>query len=115
MVIAARLSKIRQTWFQPWDRSCVERRGRLKLCSHALLMDDLSTEFFVLFLGNPLRTEGLQRAESGTTGPNRVVSIRRSDNVDGGVGFSSKLLLQSLGQAFEQRGATREDDVSVQV
>ena len=85
--------------------------------SLALAVDDLSAIFLVLVFGNPLGLEGREGAESGTTGPDGVVSVSGSDDVDDARlrALGVQLLGESLREAFVQGGTTGADDVLVQV
>lgn len=80
-------------------------------------MNNLSAIFLVLIFGDPLRLEGGEGAESGTTGPDGVVSVSGGDDVDDtGLGaLGVHLLGKSVSEALVQGGTTGADDVLVQV
>jgi len=85
--------------------------------SHALSVDDLSSVLFVLVLGDPLRLEGGQGGEGGSSSPDAVVSILGGDDLDhvllGAHGV--ELFLKSVGKTFVEGGTSREDHVGVEV
>jgi hypothetical protein len=85
--------------------------------SLALSVDDLGTVLFILILGDPLGLEGGKGAERGTTGPDGVVSIGRSDNLDlfGLFAIFFQLLGESIGETLVERGTTGQDDVAVEI
>jgi len=85
--------------------------------SLALSVDDLGTVLFILILGDPLGLEGGEGAERGTTGPDGVVSIGRSDNLDlfGLFAIFFQLLGESIGETLVERGTTGQDDVAVEI
>jgi len=85
--------------------------------SLALAVDDLSAVLLVLLLGDPVRGKGGQRTKGGATGPDGVVSVSGSDDVDDTLLWAElvQLLLQSIGETLVEGGASRADDVLVQV
>ena len=85
--------------------------------SLALAVDDLSTILLILFLGDPVRSEGGQGAEGGTTGPDGVVSVSWSHNVNDTLLWAElvQLFLESIGKTLVESSTTGADDVLVQV
>lgn len=84
-------------------------RQRAKLTLEALAVDDGRTALVVLLLGDPHLLEGGQRGQDGTTDPDGVLSLGRSDDLDlhGGWRKSSDLLLHTVGQTRVHGGTTR--------
>jgi hypothetical protein len=80
-------------------------------------MDDISTVLLVLLLGDPLGLESGEGRESGTTGPDGVVSVLGGDDLDesGLWAHGIKLFLKSIGETFIKGGSSGEDDVVVEV
>lgn len=80
-------------------------------------MDDLSTGIVVVFLGDPVSGEGGEGAESGGTGPNRVVSVRRGNDLGHASlgGLLLDLVIESGIDTLIKSGTTGEDDVGVKV
>jgi len=75
------------------------------------------TIFFVISHSHPARSVGGERGEDGTTGPDGVVSVRRSDDLDLRLGINSaeNVLLKSLRKTRVQSRTTGEDDVGVEI
>ena len=71
----------------------------------------------VLLLGDPHLLEGGQGGQDGTTDPDTVLALRRSDDLDlhGGWGQGRDLLLHPVSNAREHRAASGQDGVGVQV
>jgi hypothetical protein len=86
-------------------------------CSYALSVDDLGTSIIVIFLGNPVTSEGGEGTESSGTGPNGVVSVWGSNNLGhtslGGLLFN--LHVKSSINSFIKGGTTGKDDIGVEV
>jgi len=80
-------------------------------------VDNLGTVLLVLILGDPLGGEGLEGALDGTTRPDGVVSVGRSNDLDisGFWAESSDFLLESIWETLVKSGTTGEDDVVVKV
>lgn len=80
-------------------------------------MDDISTVLLVLLLGDPLGLESGEGRESGTTGPDGVVSVLGGDDLDeaGLWAHGIKLFLKSVGETFIKGGSSGKDDVVVEV
>ena len=80
-------------------------------------MDDLSTGIVVVFLGDPVSGEGGEGAESGGTGPNRVVSVRRGNDLGHTSlgGLLLDLVIESGIDTLIKSGTTGKDDVGVKV
>ena len=80
-------------------------------------MDDLSTGIVVVFLGDPVSGEGGEGAESGGTGPNRVVSVRRGNDLGHASlgGLLLDLVIESGIDTLIKSGTTGKDDVGVKV
>ena len=80
-------------------------------------MDDGWARLVVLLLANPHLLECGQRGQDGTTDPDRVLPLRRSNDLDlhGGRSKSCDLLLHAVGDAWEHGAASRQHGVGVQV
>lgn len=80
-------------------------------------MDDSRTRLVVLLLGTPEVLESAERSQDGTTNPDRVFPLRRSDNLDLHTGWrqGGQLLLHAVGDTREHCGSSGENDISVQV
>ena len=80
-------------------------------------MDDGWARLVVFCLGDPHGLEGGKGGEDGASNPDRVLSLRRSNNLDlhGGWSKSSELLGHTLTNAWEHGGTAGEDDVGVEV
>jgi len=102
----------------------------------ALAVDDSRTRFIVLLLQAPQFLEGGKGGQDGSTNPDGVLPLRRSNNLDlfiigseltcpdtpkGSVnlhaqwGEGSKLLLHTVGNTGEHGGTARQDGVSVRI
>jgi hypothetical protein len=80
-------------------------------------VDDIGTNFFVFFLGDPHVVERAQSAEDRTTNPDRESSLWGSIDFDlhGGRGEGNHLLLESLSNTGIHGGTSGHDDVFIQV
>ena len=80
-------------------------------------MDDRRSRLVVLGLGDPHLLEGGEGSKDGSSDPDRVLSLRRSDNLDlhGGRSKGSQFLGHTLGNTREHGSTTRHDDVSIQI
>ena len=80
-------------------------------------MDDISTVLLVLLLGDPLGLESGEGRESGTTGPDGVVSVLGGDDLDesGLWAHGIELFLKSVGETFVKGSSSGKDDVVVEV
>jgi hypothetical protein len=80
-------------------------------------VDDGRSRLVILGLRDPHLLEGGQGGKDGTTDPDGVLSLRRSDNLDlhGGRSKSSELLGHALSNSREHSGTTRHDDVGVKI
>jgi len=80
-------------------------------------VDDLGARFVVLLLGDPHLLEGGERGQDGATDPDGVLALRGSDDLDlhGGRGQGLDFLLHALGNTLEHGGATREDNVAIEI
>jgi len=80
-------------------------------------MNDTRTRLVVFLLGTPEILESAERSQDGTTNPDRIFPFRRSDNLDLHAGWrqGGQLLLHAIGDTWEHRGSSGEDDISVQV
>ena len=80
-------------------------------------MDDLGTSIIVVFLSNPVTSEGGEGAESGGTGPNRIVSVWRSNDL-GHTSLGGLLLdfiIESSINAFIKSRTTGKDNVGIEI
>ena len=80
-------------------------------------MDDGWARLVVFLLGDPHLLEGRERSQDGTTDPDRVLPLRRRDDLDLHARGRERgqLLLHTVRDTREHRGATRQHDVAVQV
>merc|ERR1719158_1487571 len=83
----------------------------------ALSVDNGWARFIIFSLGDPHLFEGGEGSKDGSSNPDRVLSLRRSDNLDGhGLrGKLVELILQSLVNLLEHGGSSRHDGVGVQI
>jgi len=89
------------------------RPGKLS----ALSVDNSWARFVIFCLGDPHFFEGGKRSKDRSSNPDRVFSLRRSNNLDGhGLrGKLVELILQSLVNLLEHGGSSRHNSVGVQV
>jgi hypothetical protein len=75
----------------------------------ALAVNDGRTALVVLLLGDPHLLEGRQRSQDGTTDPDGVLSLGRSNDLDlhGGWGQGSDLLLHTIRETRVHGSTTR--------
>ena len=80
-------------------------------------MDDLGTVLLVLFSSDPLGLEGGEGREGGTTGPDGVVSVTSSDDLNHIVLWaqSIELLLKCIWETFVKGGSSGKDDIAVEI
>ena len=80
-------------------------------------MDNRRTRLIVFLLGDPHLLEGGERRQDGSTDPDRVFPLGRSDDLDlhGGRSQGGDLLLHTIGDTGVHGGATGEDSVGVQI
>lgn len=85
--------------------------GERKLTLEALAVDNGRTALVVLLLGDPHLLEGRQGGQDGSTDPDGVLSLGRSNDLDlhGGRRKSSDLLLHTVRQTRVHSGTTRLD------
>eukprot|EP00962_Isochrysis_galbana_P018636 scaffold5373_cov103-Isochrysis_galbana.AAC.7 len=83
----------------------------------ALAVDDGRARLVVLLLGDPHLLEGGQRRQDGAADPDRVLALWRCNYLDLHRGWRERgdLLGHAVGDAGVHGGATRQDDVGVQV
>merc|ERR1712024_111786 len=86
-------------------------------CLEALPVDNGRAALVVLLLGDPHLLEGGERSKDGASDPDRVLPLRRSNDLDlhGGGSKGSDLLLHPVSNTRVHGGATRHDSVGVQV
>jgi hypothetical protein len=77
-----------------------------------LSVDDRRTRFVVFLLGDPHLLEGRERGQDGTTNPDRVLSLGRSNNLDlhGGRSKSSDFLLHTVSNTRIHGSTTRLEE-----
>jgi len=80
-------------------------------------MNDFSTILFKLILGNPLSLESRERRKSGTTSPDRVVSICTSNNLNHVLLWAHgiEFFLKSIWKTLVKSGTSRKNDVTVEI
>merc|ERR1712214_208990 len=83
----------------------------------ALAVDDGGATLVVLLLGDPHLLEGGQGGQDGSSDPDRVLPLGRSDDLDldGGGSQGGDLLLHPVGNTRVHGCATGHDGVGVQV
>ena len=83
----------------------------------ALPVDNCRTRLIILLLGDPHLLEGRERSQDGATNPDGVLPLWWSNNLDlhGGWSKGSDLLLHPVGNSWVHGGATRHDNVGIQV
>merc|ERR1719232_2429131 len=83
----------------------------------ALPVDNGGTALVVLLLGDPHLLEGGEGSQDGSSDPDGVFPLRRSNDLDlnGGGSKSGDLLLHPVSNTRVHGGATRHDCVGVQV
>merc|ERR1711923_166043 len=83
----------------------------------ALPVDNGRTALVVLLLGDPHLLEGGEGGQDGSSDPDGVLPLRRSDDLDldGGWGKGGDLLLHPVGNTGVHGGASGHDGVGVQV
>lgn len=79
----------------------------------ALAVHDRGTALVVLLLGDPHLLEGRERGENGTTDPDGVLALGRSNDLDlhGRRSKSSDLLLHTVGETRVHGGTTRLETI----
>ena len=80
-------------------------------------MDNAGARFVIFLLGDPHLLEGGQRSKDGSSNPDGVLPLGRSNDLDlhGGRSQGGDLLLHPVSDSREHGGASREDGVGVQV
>ena len=80
-------------------------------------MDNGRTRLVILLLGDPHLLEGGEGGQDGSSDPDRVLPLRRSDDLDlhGGRSQGSDLLLHPVSDAGVHGGAAGEDSVGVEI
>merc|ERR1712112_539117 len=83
----------------------------------ALPVHDGGAALVVLLLGDPHLLEGGEGSQDGSSDPDGVLPIRRSNDLDldGGGSQGSDLLLHTVSNTGVHGGASRHDGVGVQV
>ena len=71
-------------------------------------MDNSRARFIILLLGDPHLLEGGEGSKDGSSNPDRVLSLRWSNDLDldGGWSKSGDLLLHSVGNSWVDGGAS---------
>ncbi len=82
---------------------------RVSLTLEALAVHNGWSTLIILLLGDPHLLEGGQRSQDGTTNPDGVLALRRSNDLDlhGRWGESSDFLLHSIGNTGIHGTTTR--------
>ena len=78
-------------------------------------MNDLGARLVILFLGDPHLLEGRQGRQDGSSNPDGVFTLGRSNDLDlhGGGGQVDELLLKTIGNTREHGCSSRKDDVPI--
>merc|ERR1719305_2097771 len=85
--------------------------------SEALPVHNGWARLVILTLGDPHLLEGAEGRKDGASNPDRVLALRRGNNLDlhGGWCQGSEFFCHALTNACEHGGATRQDTVAVEV
>ena len=80
-------------------------------------MDNGGPSLIVLLLGDPHLLEGGQRSQDGSSDPDGVFPLGRSDDLDlhGGRSQGGDLLLHTIGDTGVHGRTTREDSVGIEI
>merc|ERR1719362_1767228 len=91
----------------------IDKRNNLE----ALAVDDGGAALVVLLLRDPHLLEGGEGGQDGSSDPDGVLSLGRSDDLDfdGGGSEGGDLLLHTVSNTGVHGGASRHDGVGVQV
>jgi len=91
--------------------------SRFALDLEAFPVDNGWATFIVFLLGDPHLLEGGQRSKDGSSDPDRVLPLGRSNDLDldGGWGKSSDLLLHPVSNTRVHGGASRHDSVGIEI
>merc|ERR1719495_528016 len=83
----------------------------------AFSVDNGRSTFIIFLLGDPHLLESGERSKDGSSDPDRVFSLRGSDDLDldGGGSKSSDLLLHTISNTRVHGGASRHDSVSIEI
>merc|ERR1719495_2512996 len=83
----------------------------------AFSVDNGRSAFIIFLLGDPHLLESGERSKDGSSNPDRVFSLRGSDDLDfdGGGSKSSDLLLHTVSNTGVHCGASRHDSVSIEI
>merc|ERR1719354_37289 len=83
----------------------------------AFPVDNAGARLVIFLLRDPHLLEGGERSQDGSSDPDRVFPLGRSDDLDlhGGGSKSGDLLLHPVSNTEEHGGTSREDGVSVQI
>jgi len=81
----------------------------------ALSVHDRRTRLVILLLGDPHLLEGGQGGQDGSSDPDGVLPLRRSNDLDldGGRSKGSDLLLHPVSNTRVHSGASRHDSVGI--
>ena len=87
------------------------------VCLEALPVDNGGAAFIVLLFGDPHLLESGERSQDRASNPDRVFSLRRSNNLDldGGRSKGSDFFLHPVSNTRVHSGTTRHDSVSIQI
>merc|ERR1719268_607946 len=83
----------------------------------AFSVDNGRSAFIIFLLGDPHLLESGERSKDGSSNPDRVFSLRGSNDLDldGGGSKSSDLLLHTVCNTGVHGGASRHDSVSIEI
>eukprot|EP00032_Breviata_anathema_P000604 JZ549901.1.p2 GENE.JZ549901.1~~JZ549901.1.p2 ORF type:complete len:115 (+),score=22.75 JZ549901.1:92-436(+) len=82
-----------------------------------LAVDNARAKLVILLLADPHLLEGKQGGQDKPPDPNKVLALRRSDDLDlqGAGRQGSHLLLHAVSDAREHKSATKQNDVGVKI
>merc|ERR1719474_1094569 len=83
----------------------------------AFSVDNGRSAFIIFLLGDPHLLESGERSKDGSSDPDRVFSLRGSDDLDldGGWSKSSDFLLHTVSDTGVHGGASRHDSVGIEI
>merc|ERR1719495_324175 len=83
----------------------------------AFSVDNGRSAFIIFLLGDPHLLESGERSKDGSSDPDRVFSLRGSDDLDldGGGSKSSDLFLHTVSNTGVHGGAPRHDSIGIEI
>ena len=80
-------------------------------------MNNTRTTLIIFLFRAPQILKGTQRGQNGTTDPNRILALRRRDNLDFHASRRkrSQFLLHAISNTWEHGRSSRQHDVSIEI